>query len=439
MPKLPEVHFRLKPVDEEGKCIIYMQFLYNGERLFFSFGEKIKKTDWSTAKERAKNKSVLTSDGEHLLNDLLENLEDVCMTSYKKEKANGIPTPEVLKQHLKDFLNKNLNKDIQDNKFYELIERFVKGEIKHKGANKAESTIRAYTTTYNLLKQFERDRNYRIGFDTINLDFYYKFVDYLSKPHKLTIKNKDRLMEGLMPNTIGTRIKNIKVFMNEAVDLGLTTNMQYKHRKFAVLTEETDAIYLTEKEIIKLYKHDFSNNKRLEQARDLFVFGCFTGLRFSDYSQIKPENVVSIDGKTMIKKVAKKTKTLTIIPSNPVIGNIFFRYGNSSPKAISNQRFNEYIKEACEKAGLTEVGRLNTHPGKALYESVSSHTCRRSFATNYYLQGFPILDLMKITGHKTQSSFLKYIKMDKLDAAKRLGEHVEKNWSWSELMMKVAS
>lgn len=438
MPKLPEVHFRLKPVDEDGYCLIYLQFLYNGERLHFSFGEKIKQNDWSSAKERAKNKSALTSDGEHQLNDLLDNLQEVCEKAYKKEKSNGIPTPNTLKQYLREFLNKNLEKEKQDNRFYELIERFINGEIKTQGKQKADTTLRGYRTTYNLLKQFEADTGYVINFDTINLNFYYKFSDYLNKPHELTIKGKRRLMEAVGTNTFGTRIKNIKVFMNEAVDQELTSNLAFRHRKFAVPTEETDAVYLTEKEIIQLYKHDFSKNKRLEQVRDLFVFGCFTGLRFSDYSQIKPENVVTVDGKTMIKKIAQKTRIPSIIPSNPVINEIFKRYGNRSPRAISNQNFNDYIKEACEDAGLVEVGRLHTDPERKLFECITSHTCRRSFATNYYLQGVPTYLLMKITGHKTERSFLQYIKVDKLQAAQKLAEHIEKNWNWSEVMLRVA-
>lgn len=59
---------------------------------------------------------------------------------------------------------------------------------------------------------------------------------------------------------------------------------------------------------------------------------------------------------------------------------------------------------------------------------ISSHTARRSFATNYYLEGFPTIDLMKITGHKTEKAFLTYIKVSQLDTAKRLNQHMKKKW-----------
>ena len=87
-------------------------------------------------------------------------------------------------------------------------------------------------------------------------------------------------------------------------------------------------------------------------------------------------------------------------------------------------------------ADFNEKGRVSTKPKEILADLVSSHTARRSFATNYYLQGFPTIDLMKITGHKTERSFLKYIRVSKLDTAKRLNEHIKANWS--RKLMSVA-
>jgi integrase len=88
-------------------------------------------------------------------------------------------------------------------------------------------------------------------------------------------------------------------------------------------------------------------------------------------------------------------------------------------------------------AGLTEKGRLSSDPEKELSQCISSHTARRSFATNYYLDGFPTSELMKITGHRTEKAFLKYIKVTKLDTAKRLNVHIKKRWS--EKLLRVAS
>jgi integrase len=184
-------------------------------------------------------------------------------------------------------------------------------------------------------------------------------------------------------------------------------------------------------ELTKLYALKIEN-KKLEEVRDLFIFGAWVGLRFSDFSNIQPENIIQIEGDYFIKTITQKTKELVIIPCNPVIMEIFEKYANRPnrlPKTISNQKFNDYIKDVCELAGLTEKGRVSARPNVELANFVSSHTARRSFATNYYLQGFPTVDLMKITTHKTERSFLKYIRVSKLDTAKRLSEHIKANWS----------
>jgi len=146
-----------------------------------------------------------------------------------------------------------------------------------------------------------------------------------------------------------------------------------------------------------------------------------------------------IEGEYFIKPITKKTKDLVIIPCNPVVLAIFNKYSsnqNRLPKSLSNQKFNDYItKEACRVAGVAEKGRLATSPEWELWQCVSSRTARRSFATNYYLEGFPTIDLMKITGHKTEKALLKYIRVTKLNTAKRLSQHIKKNWS--EKMLRV--
>jgi len=304
---------------------------------------------------------------------------------------------------------------------YNLIDRFIAGEIKNKGKSKAANTLKTYNTTKGHLQGFEKAAGYRVDFDTVTLDFYYKFVTYLQGKAKLS------------PNAIGKTVQILKVFMSEGVDLGYTNNLEFKNKKFAVTREDTDAVYLSDSEIMKLYNYDFSDNKRLEQVRDLFVFGCWVGLRFSDYNNVKPENIIDVEDQKFIRIKTKKTGSLVYVPCNPVVLDIFNRYKNSPnklPKSISDVKFNSYIKESCKVAGLTEKGRLLSEPDTELCQHITSHTARRSFATNYYLEGFPTTDLMKITGHKTEKSFRQYIKVSKLDAAKRMAEHNRrKNWA----------
>lgn len=422
MPRNPEVNFYLKPVDKEGKALIYLNFKYNNNRLFFSFGERINPNDWDEKKQLAKNKksSIFTSDGKNCLNELIRNLKEKCIEAYQREKINGIPKPDVLRKNLNGYLLKEFgNKKDNESELFKLINRFIKGEIKNRGKDKSPATIQTYKTTLKHLLEFEKFDNSKIDFESITLDFYYKFTDYL----------KD---QGHGRNNIGKQIKTLKVFMGEAVDLGLTTNMQFKNKKFFKDEEETEGVYLTESEIECLYKHDFSSNKRLEQVRDLFVFGCWVGLRFSDFSSVREDNIVELDGDLFIKMVTKKTGESVFIPTHPIVLDIFKKYKdnpNKLPKAISNQKFNEYIKEACKEAGMNQKGRLFKTPSKELWESIESRTARRSFATNLYLSGYQTHEIMKVTGHRTEKAFMTYIKASKLDSAKRMNAYFKKKWS----------
>lgn len=231
------------------------------------------------------------------------------------------------------------------------------------------------------MQESEAIKKYKINFDTITLEFYYKFIEYLENT-KTKYKSAIELIRRSNPklkriktpildldtNTVGKYMSKIKVFMGEAVELGYTTNISCRSKKFSVPKASTDAIFLNEMELEILYKYDLSDTKRLERVRDLF--GCYVGLRFQDYSRIK-EEIIEVDGDKFIKVLTQKTKELVIIPCRSIVLDIFKKYGenaNKLPAAVSNQNFNTYIKEACEKAGLTDKGRLLNEPEKEIWD-----------------------------------------------------------------------
>jgi integrase len=425
---MPNVNFYLKKAEEKtGLSLIYLQFKYDAQKLVFTFNEQIDPNNWSKKMRVKDNKK--TRDGEHLINDLLDNLEKELLKAYRKERANGIPTKETLKKYLDDWMNQNIKAITVQNQnkhtLFSLIDRFIAGTI---GEKKTSSTITTYRTAKKHLEAFQEKKGYKVDFETINLDFKDAYVKYLQKDKTIKVKRKTRKIPGMKENSIYKEIKNIKTFMNMAVERGYTTNLAYKSKKFGVKEAETDAVYLTEKEIRNLFKHDFSGNKRLESIRDMFVFSSFVGLRFSDASRIKPENIVKIDGEDYIKIVSQKTGKPVTIPCNDIVLKIFKKY-NPLPASISNQKFNQYLKEVGELAGLTETGRLTSDLKKPLFECISSHTARRNFATNCYLAEMDSRMIMAVTGHTTEKSFDKYIKVSREENAKRMGAHMKKSFS----------
>lgn len=299
MPRIPEVHFRLRSPNKDGFCAIYLEFLYNKRRLYYSFGQVVKKEDWNYSKERVKKKLSTTIDGQFALNDIMDALSILCMKSYKELLINGIPEPEMLRSKLETFFNKYYNNsDTEDQRsLLGLFKRFMSGEIKNKGNDRKENTLGNYEATYKHLILYQSREQIKLNYNSINLEFFYKYVDFL----KSVIKIKH--------NTIAKDIAIIKSVMGEAVDLGYTDNFQFRHKKFSFSEVETDQIYLTEQELSQIYKAELPNQS-LDRVRDLFIFGAWVGLRYSDYSDIKPENIYEYDGDVFIKVRTKKTNSI---------------------------------------------------------------------------------------------------------------------------------
>ncbi|HWB26996.1 MAG TPA: site-specific integrase [Chitinophagaceae bacterium] len=404
---MPEATFVLKEPKSNEPTLVYLFFRFSGQKLKFSTGQKIYPKFWNENSQSAKETRQFAQYSE--FNSLLKSLRNIVETEYRSLLIDGVPvTPERLKVPLNEFLQK-MNKE--DNKsFLDFIDTVIRT------ANKRPNTIKQYVTNYNRLLEYQEYTKKKIEFDTIDLNFYEDFIKYLT--------NK----KGYGINTVGTVIKNIKVFMNEAVERGLTTNMQFKSKRFKKTEEPSESIYLTRDEIKRLLELDLSQNKRLDKVRDLFLIGCHTGLRFSDLAQLRDENL--IDNRTKVKIRTQKTGATVIIPLTSAVKNILAKYDGVPPQVISNQKMNQYLKELGQLAEIdenilitaTKGGKRQSEAYKK-YDLITVHTARRSFATNAYLNGVPTISIMKITGHSTEKAFMKYIKISQEDNANKLLNH----------------
>lgn len=280
------------------------------------------------------------------------------------------------------------------------------------------NTIKTYVTTLNHLQDFQKQYSLKITFDNIDLKFYNAFTEYLIKEKKLA------------SNSIGKDIQVLKLIMNEALDLHLTSNTSFKTKRFVVLREVSDSIYLDKIELEELKNHDLADKPKLERVRDLFLVGCYTGLRYSDYSILTTESIKN--GYIQINQT--KTGSPVTIPVHKAIQGLLEKYHGVFPTPLTNQKTNEYLKEVGKEIeglkktvvkNITKEG-VNKQTSLAKWEMLTTHTARRSFATNEFLAGTPTLTIMAITGHKTEKAFLKYIKLSTSDHAKLLKAHWEK-------------
>jgi integrase len=271
------------------------------------------------------------------------------------------------------------------------------------------------------LEAFQQHRKQLVNFSSLDYNFYCDFVDFLTYDYLLP--RKKEAVYGLKVNSIGKDIKQLRVFINDRVRRKIIPTIDMSG--FKILDEDVDVVYLTYGEIAKLYTFDLSHDPLLFLHRDLFVLGSLTGLRFSDFSVLRQSDM---RGGMLFKKM-EKTDGRVVIPLRKEAAEIFARSIPKNGVKVSGPVFNRSIKEIATLTGLTELVTFSYKKGtKTVTETkpkgawVTSHTCRRSFATNEFLAGTPLNLVQQITGHKSIKDFLKYIKISELEAAQKVQE-----------------
>ncbi|MBO6605311.1 site-specific integrase [Psychroserpens sp.] len=406
---MSKAKFILKEPKSKVETLVYLIYNYQYRRFKYSTGEKINPKFWNKKSQRAKETKLFKEYPE--FNTRLDIIQNGINNAFRKLLNDGIETNNA---NLKVALENELSDHIVKPKKKSLLS-FIESFIEESKLNKKTGTIKVYKTTYKYLKEFN-DKYKPVNFETITLEFYNRYLAFLSNDH------------GLSANTVGKHIKTIKSFMNEATERGVNNNLEFRNKKFKTIREESDSIYLSVDELNKIEKLDLSSSPRLEKVKDLFLIGCYTGLRFSDFTQIKQENINSDN--TVINIRTHKTGQRVSIPLHKTVRNILKKYNNNLPKAYTNQTMNEYLKQIVSLAGIKELIETTiTRAGKIeknispKYKLVSTHTARRSFATNLYLAEVPTISIMKITGHKTEKSFLQYIRVTQKENADKLLTH----------------
>jgi len=255
-----------------------------------------------------------------------------------------------------------------------------------------------------------------INWNDVSIDIYNDFVEFFYS-------------RGCGANYIGKHIKTFKTIMRSAHEEALHSNMEIERKAFKTLNEEVEHIYLTEVELKKLYELDLKDNKHYQEVRDVFLAGCYTAQRYSDYSKLNKSNIKDIDGTKYVELIQKKTGEKCIIPIRPELDIILKRYDYSLPKTFE-QKVNIAIKKIGAKAEITELIQVEKNRGgltkKTTVEKcklISTHCARRSGITLMYLAEIPIIDIMKISGHRTPKEFLKYIRIGKEETAVKLANH----------------
>lgn len=412
--------FKLKEPNSQGKAQVFLRVYYEGVRFTYYLGIRIKPEYWLSEEQRPvlsnkeleKGKLPVGAQFDHQnINNRLKRYSSETVRIYDHFRYQGVvPTPKNMKDEL-DKVFRQQEVEAKSPLLIPYIDHFIARN------NNKYNTTRNYKTTRNHLDAFEKQRGRKIKLSEVNMDFYQELVRYFYGKGKST-------------NTIGTNIKNLKVFLADALDHDLEVSMDFTKKAFKVMEEETDAIYLTKTEIQRITDLDLADKPKLDRVRDLFLIGCHTGLRFSDYTQISKDHIMTNEKGTFLRVRMVKTGKSIVIPLKPEALKILDKNNWVMPRVPSNQKTNDYLKDIAKLAEFDDKvpihrtkGNLRVETTPFKWKLVTTHTARRSFATNAYLEGLPILGIMMITGHTKEKSFMKYIRMSSEDNAIKMADY----------------
>lgn len=301
--------------------------------------------------------------------------------------------------------------------YNELTAGIKNGTILTPDGNKfAYNTVKNYVSGIRPLKKYEQAHGI-IYLEDINIKWAENFTVFL-------------MSDGYCKNTISVTISRIKAILRRLNHDGIGN---FAGTGIRAVNEAITTVFNTIEEVRILAGSDFSETPGYDRVRDIYILQCFLGLRYSDLSEVlkNPQNYIREVGNNLYFEIkTKKTGETVVIPISRTVKQVCERYGYDFGELFSYQYYNKAIKHIARKAGLTQNVVFTRTEGGERKDSViekcelmSSHTARRTFATNAFLAGISEKDIMQITGHKTTQSFYKYVRNTGLQSAIKIANH----------------
>lgn len=374
-----------------------------------------------------KVRNIATYKQKDKMQNQLNNLSHFIITQYNESHEKGIfVNIDWLQAQINNFFNLV---EITDLSFLENYSLHYIDNLKLKTNDRtgelgtSKATITKYNTIKTKIVEFQKYSKRKYRLTDVNLNFRAEFLKYMLEIDKLS------------RNTAGRYIKFLKTICLDAQSSGHKVSKELpKIKGFSVYVEK---IYLNFDELDKIENTIF-DNKRLESAKDWLLIGCHIGQRVGDLLSLTKENISLNGDLELINLIQQKTKKRVSILVTDKVKEILNKRNGEFPIKYSNNLgsaktiFNELIKKVCEKAGMIEVikgSKMNPKTSRKQsgyypkFELITSHICRRSFATNYYGE-IPTPLLLNTTGHSTEKEFLNYIGKTPIDYAEQMAMYL---------------
>ena len=416
-----------KLADSEAAVPIYISIHHRSERLRYYTGERIRPENWDRERQRARTSYI----GHASLNNLLDVLAEEPRTIERNARISGIDcTVEYLKQQLS--FNRIKPKD-----FVGTLDEFIKEERLRK--RWSQGTEKRWWFFRNDLMLF--DKTVQLEFASIDIPFVQAYI-------------KAMLLQGYSNAIIRNHIRMMIQFVRWARKKGYHDSTAYRDIDVYIRIQrwETNFIYLTIEELARVNQLTFNENEtKYERARDVFLFSCFTGLRYCDLQDLRR---YSIKYNYLIIK-PKSTDDSIRVPLVDHARTILEKYKDSGDirpvPVISQQKYNEYLKIIGKRAELNDKiarihfkgqGRIETILPK--WKLLTSLAGRRTFVSLAVFLDIPLETVSMITGLKAEAiqayfeipHARKQIRMQQLDNLKissepgRDREGVDADWGF---------
>jgi integrase len=392
--------FSLRKQGKSDPVIVFHVFdgRFKGRKFMYSTGYYSQLSDWDKKKEQSRLPHI----NKHL-NLLRDSAREFMEARTNSGTLSRKDLKEFLLSKLKDEAAESEIQRIETEEIWKVWEEIIDTTKNKDGEPLNASTKKQKNQTMLKVKAYAKEKHIRITFQKMDIKFYHAFDKWLSDG-------------GLSGNTRGKHLKEVKAILREADDRSIPVNPDHRKKSWKVIKKSPESVFLNYQEIRKIFDLDESKLTPEDQVhKDIFVMACFVGARHSDWSQIRPENVITENKRELLRYKQTKTGGVVHIPIHPAVKTIWFKYPQF-PKVISNQKFNDALKRIAEAAELGNCIINGQEVEK--WTQISTHTARRSFATNAYLsKELDVYQIMRCTGHKTESAFLKYLKLDGRDYA----------------------
>lgn len=349
------VYNRKKQLNKQGTALVQVEALLNQRKVYFRTNLYLKPEHWNSRNAQVDNHPQ-AHDLNSMLFEFILHLQAIELSLWKR----GIPVTLSL---LKDAIKK----DKPVNVTFPVFARTYVQE-----SDRKRSTKENLLTTVTVLQEFRPGIDFK--------DITYTFL----RDFEVHLKEK-----GNSVNTIAKHLRQLRTLVNEAINQGYIPSDAYPFRKYKIKQEKGRKEFLTPDELKRLENLDV--DKKLRHVLDAFLFCCYTGLRYSDFCQLTPENIIRVNGKRWLYFKSVKTDVEIRLPLHLLFEGkalaVLERYDivTDFAKIGPNSEANKYL------AQLAALARIRKH--------ITYHTARHTCATLLVHQGVPITTVQKLLGH----------------------------------------